>query len=306
MDYSKEINEYLSSDKKKKSIKSNEEIVKLSKKSFLGIKTSEFGTREIIYKKIPIENVLMGWEISGGCMIFDKSNFCISNGLDGIGPLLKIEDFKKVEIKRDGTFSDSVFLDNKCIGKFNRQSIDPFNIIKDEICSIFNDTNQKEEIDEEIENFSIEEVIKQSKDSANKRFKSKQEALTFAKENFEKIIRAIDISTNEARKFDEKLNRVSKVSISPSQAITGGGLGTLGGYQYLSDIKDCLIVLELTDSELYLFDNAKDELEKLISGFFTSDEAISELRKWKEKLELELISQEDYDKKKSELSKFIT
>ena len=305
MDYSKEINEYLSSDKKKKSIKSNEEIVKLSKKSFLGIKTSEFGNREIIYKKIPIENVLMGWEISGGCMIFDKSNFCISNGLDGIGPLLKIEDFKKVEIKRDGTFSDSVFLDNKCIGKFNRQSIDPFNIIKDEICSIFNNSNQKEEEDV-LENFSIEEAIKQSKDIANKRFKSKQEALTFAKENFEKIIRAIDLSTNEARKFDEKLNRVSKVSISPSQAITGGGLGTLGGYQYISDIKYCLIVLELTDSELYLFDNAKDELEKLISGFFTSDEAISELRKWKEKLELELISQEDYDKKKSELSKFIT
>ena len=306
MDYSKEINEYLSSDKKKKSIKSNEEVVKLSKKSFLGIRTSEFGLRELIYKKIPIENVLMGWEISGGCMIFDKSNFCISNGTAGIGPLLKIEDFKKVEIKRDGTFSDSVFLDNKCIGKFNRQSIDPFNIIKDELCSVFNDSNQKEEIDEEIENFSWEEAVKESKDRANKRFKSKQEALTFAKENFEKIIMAIGISTNEARKFDEKLNRVSKVRISPSKAITGGGLGIVGGFQYLSDIKDCLVVLELTGSENELIDNAKDELEKLLSGFITSDEAISELRKWKEKLELELISQEDYDKKKSELSKFIT
>ena len=42
-----------------------------------------------------------------------------------------------------------------------------------------------------LENFSIEEVIKQSKDSANKRFKSKQEALTFAKENFEKIIESL-------------------------------------------------------------------------------------------------------------------
>jgi hypothetical protein len=304
MDYSKEINEYLSSDKKKKSIKSNEEIVKLSKKSFLGIKTSEFGVREIIYKKIPIENVLMGWEISGGCMIFDKSNFCISNGLNSIGPLLKIEDFKKVEIKRDGTFSDSVFLDNKCIGKFNRQSIGLFNIIKDEICSVFNDSNQKEEVDV-LENFSMEELVKQSKEDANKKFKSKQEALTFAKENFKKIILAIDISTIKARKFDEKLNKVSKVRISPSEAITGG-MAAVGGFQYLSDIRDCLIVLELTDSELNLFDNAKDELEKLISGFITSDEAISELRKWKEKLELELISQEDYDKKKSELSKFIT
>lgn len=305
MDYSKEINEYLSSDKKKKSIKSNEEIVKLSKKSFLGIKTSEFGIKELIYKKIPIENVLMGWEISGGCMIFDKSNFCISDRLNSIGPLLKIEDFKKVEIKRDGTFSDSVFLDNKCIGKFNRQSIGPFNIIKDEICSVFNNSNQKEEVDE-LENFSMEEYVKQSKENANKKFKSKQEALTFAKENFEKIIQAIDISTIKAREFDEILNKVSKVRISPIKAITGGGLGIVGGFQYLSDISDCLIVLELTDSELNLFDNAKDELEKLFSGFFTSDEAISELRKWKEKLELELISQEDYDKKKSELSKFIT
>ena len=304
MDYSKEINEYLSSDKKKKSIKSNEEIVKLSKKTFLGLPIKEFGIKDCVFQGIPIEDVLMGFSISGGCVVFSKNKFCISNGMSLEYNVFPIDDFVKLSIERDGTTSDSVFLNGKRVGNFNRQSIAPFNIIKDEICSVFNDFNQKEEVDE-LENFSREEFVKESKEKANKKFKSKQEALTFAKENFEKIVQAIDISTISARKADKFLNRVSKVTISPTQAITGGVLGIVGGYQYLSDIKDCLIVLELTDSELYLFDNAKDELEKLFSGFFTSDEAISELRKWKEKLELELISQEDYDKKKSELSKFI-
>lgn len=38
---------------------------------------------------------------------------------------------------------------------------------------------------------------------------------------------------------------------------------------------------------------------------FTSEQAINELKKWKDKLDLELISQEEYDKKKNELSQFI-
>lgn len=37
----------------------------------------------------------------------------------------------------------------------------------------------------------------------------------------------------------------------------------------------------------------------------TSDQALAELKKWKDKLSLELISQEEYDNKKAELSKFI-
>ena len=40
----------------------------------------------------------------------------------------------------------------------------------------------------------MEEFVKQSKEDANKKFKSKQEALTFAKENFEKIIDAASIA----------------------------------------------------------------------------------------------------------------
>ena len=37
----------------------------------------------------------------------------------------------------------------------------------------------------------------------------------------------------------------------------------------------------------------------------TSDEALEELKKWKSKLDLELITQEEYDAKKAELSEFI-
>lgn len=41
------------------------------------------------------------------------------------------------------------------------------------------------------------------------------------------------------------------------------------------------------------------------SGIMTSDEALSQLKKEKDKLDLGLITQEEFDKKKKELSKFI-
>ncbi len=41
------------------------------------------------------------------------------------------------------------------------------------------------------------------------------------------------------------------------------------------------------------------------SNGMTSDEALSELKKWKDKLDLGLITQEEFDAKKEELSKYI-
>ena len=41
------------------------------------------------------------------------------------------------------------------------------------------------------------------------------------------------------------------------------------------------------------------------SKIMSSDQALSELNKWKDKLELKLISQEEYDAKKAELIKYI-
>ena len=38
----------------------------------------------------------------------------------------------------------------------------------------------------------------------------------------------------------------------------------------------------------------------------TNDEALNQLRKAKEKLDLELITQEEYDKKKEELKQYIS
>lgn len=47
----------------------------------------------------------------------------------------------------------------------------------------------------------------------------------------------------------------------------------------------------------------------LMSGQYesqkSSEDALSELKKWKDKLDLELITQEEYDKKKNELRKYI-
>ena len=50
-----------------------------------------------------------------------------------------------------------------------------------------------------------------------------------------------------------------------------------------------------------------DSLNKEInqSQDLTSEEAIKELEKWKKKLDLQIITQEEYDKKKEELMKFI-
>lgn len=44
----------------------------------------------------------------------------------------------------------------------------------------------------------------------------------------------------------------------------------------------------------------------MLSSFLTSDEAIQELKKAKEKLDLELITQEEYDKIKEELKQYIS
>lgn len=46
-------------------------------------------------------------------------------------------------------------------------------------------------------------------------------------------------------------------------------------------------------------------MTELTTNSYTSDEAITELKRFKDKLDLGLITQEDYNKKKDELIKFI-
>jgi len=48
-----------------------------------------------------------------------------------------------------------------------------------------------------------------------------------------------------------------------------------------------------------------DKLTPTRTGGFSSDEAIAELKRFKEKLDLQLITQDEYDKKKAELMKYI-
>jgi len=47
------------------------------------------------------------------------------------------------------------------------------------------------------------------------------------------------------------------------------------------------------------------ESGELIGRGYTSDHALEELKKWKDKLDLELISTEEYEAKKQELAKYI-
>lgn len=44
---------------------------------------------------------------------------------------------------------------------------------------------------------------------------------------------------------------------------------------------------------------------EIISKIMSSDQALAELKKWKDKLDLGLITEEEYNKKKEELSKYI-
>ena len=52
------------------------------------------------------------------------------------------------------------------------------------------------------------------------------------------------------------------------------------------------------------FDGAVSNGE-IKSKIMSSDQAIEELKKWKDKLDLELISEEEYKQKKAELVKYI-
>ncbi len=44
---------------------------------------------------------------------------------------------------------------------------------------------------------------------------------------------------------------------------------------------------------------------EIVTSYMSSDQALEELKKWKDKLELDLISKEEYEAKKKELSEFI-
>lgn len=137
LDLSKEIEKILLNSNRSKEIKSGEEVNKLSKKKFLGVHTHEFGLQDKVFEGITIENVLMGFSLSGGCVVFSKNKFCISNGMINKYRLFPISQFRKLSIERDGLTSDSVFLNGKRVGNFNRQSIDPWKRICDEINLLF-------------------------------------------------------------------------------------------------------------------------------------------------------------------------
>jgi len=141
IDFSKEIEKILLNNNKHKSIIDNEKIRKNLKKWM--ISGDEYKIHDWVFthsKGISIDDTLMGFSISGGIVIFSKNEFCITNGMSG-NPILNkfnIEKFRDLKIERDGTTSDSVFLDGKRVGNFNRQSIDIWNNIVSDIIPHFN------------------------------------------------------------------------------------------------------------------------------------------------------------------------
>ena len=168
MDCSTYIQEYLDQKHRSKLVKNKEEVIKLKKKKILGMPTSEFGIRNEIYEYININDIKMGFEISGGCVIFTKNEFIITDGISRKYNVFPIEIFKDIKIERDGMFSDSVTLNGKRIGNFNRQSIDPFNQIQSDLISkmftkiesdkdkVTNEDKESTEIPEQIDAKSLQ------------------------------------------------------------------------------------------------------------------------------------------------------
>jgi hypothetical protein len=140
IDFSKVIEKILLNNNKHKSIIDNEKIRKNLKKWM--ISGDEYKLKDWVFtdsKGISIDDTLMGFSISGGFVIFSKNEFCITNGMFG-NPILNkfnIEKFRDLKIESDGTTSESVFLDGKRVGNFNRQSIGIWNNIVSDIIPHF-------------------------------------------------------------------------------------------------------------------------------------------------------------------------
>ena len=135
LDLSKEIQIILSNDSLSDEIKSKEEIEILLEKFFDSNEINIHQNEWINY--IPINKLLMGFSISGGCFIFSNDKFCVSSGIKKRTKVFDIRDFDKVKVVRGGLFSDNIELDGTVIGKFNRGNIDHWNRIYNEINSVF-------------------------------------------------------------------------------------------------------------------------------------------------------------------------
>lgn len=148
---------------------------------------------------------------------------------------------------------------------------------------------------------------------ANKKFKSKVEALTFAKINYEEVVDVSSEYISMPNRYNDNSQFENWTDYAPTvfEQIEN---------DVHTDILFCLIVLRLTDKKGYLVDNIIEELESMLSSFMTSDEGIKELKKYKkksdqaldklkkakEKLDLELITQGEYDKIKEDLKQYIS
>ncbi len=157
---SKEISDILLNSKRNSEIKSKNQIQKIVGDG-LTLKGNEIEMNHKYWgKHIPMKDLLMGFKIRGGCFVFSRSEFCVSSGIKNITNVFSISDFRRIKVVRGGLISDNIELDGKVIGKFNRQSIKPWNKIFDEINPVFETYFEKPLEQREIEEAAaVEEEV---------------------------------------------------------------------------------------------------------------------------------------------------
>jgi hypothetical protein len=200
LNLSNEISDILLNPKRNSEIKSKDEIKKIVADGFT-LKGNQIQMNYRYWgKHIPMKDLLMGFEVSGGCFVFSRSEFCVSSGIKNITNVFSISDFRRIKVVRGGLISDNIELDGKVIGKFNRQSIKPWNKIFDEINPVFETYFEKplkqreiEEAaaDEEVAEEVVEEVVEEvanAKDTSSQKKKSNKKRNKSKEGNINKFI----------------------------------------------------------------------------------------------------------------------
>lgn len=189
---SKEISDILLNPKRNSEIKSKDEIKKIVGDG-LTLKGNQIEMNFKYWgKHIPMKDLLMGFEVSGGCFVFSRSEFCVSSGIKNITNVFSISDFRRIKVVRGGLISDNIELDGKVIGKFNRQSIKPWNKIFDEINPVFETYFEKplkqREIEEAAADEEVVEEVSNAKDTSSQKKKSNKKRNKSKEGNINKFI----------------------------------------------------------------------------------------------------------------------
>lgn len=149
IDFTDSINKILLNNKHDKIIDNKQIKKNIAKSGWLSF--DEYEMKKFVFTDpdgISINDTLMGFSISGGFVIFSKNEFLITNGrANPKFNKFNIEKLKDLKIREDGSWSESVFLNDKRVGSFNVNSIDKWNDIVSYIIPYFDDYINESEND---------------------------------------------------------------------------------------------------------------------------------------------------------------